>query len=214
LQQRNETLGLLGETSPREMTRNKLADAAHRLFMARGFHAVTVDEIAKEAGLSRRTFFRHFATKESVVFPDDDKNMRFFRLALAQETGGRPATMDHLRAVQSLMAAVLMANAELIGQRRAFIDQSASLIAHEEMIFLEWRRALAEGIDGILHQVDAGDQVAPSSNALIVAGAIVGALKPTFEAWYSSGQKIDLAEAGDQVLARLEHGFGRELRPS
>jgi AcrR family transcriptional regulator len=53
-------------------TRERLIDAAFALFDERGFDATTVDHIAERAGVGRTTFFRHFPTKEDVIFPDHD----------------------------------------------------------------------------------------------------------------------------------------------
>src|SRR4051812_17485169 len=52
----------------REMIRERLSSAARDLFAERGFDHVTVDEITEAAGVSRRTFFRHFPTKEDAIF--------------------------------------------------------------------------------------------------------------------------------------------------
>jgi AcrR family transcriptional regulator len=49
-----------------EATRRDLADAAADLFIRHGYVATTVDDIARAAGVGRRTFFRHYATKEDV----------------------------------------------------------------------------------------------------------------------------------------------------
>lgn len=51
-------------------TRSRLQEAALRLFAARGYDATTVEDIAREAGVSHMTFFRHFPTKDAVVLDD------------------------------------------------------------------------------------------------------------------------------------------------
>jgi AcrR family transcriptional regulator len=61
-----------GDRSPRDAhadrTRNALLDAALNLFSANGYDETTTDQIAERAGVSPRTFFRYFPTKESVLF--------------------------------------------------------------------------------------------------------------------------------------------------
>jgi AcrR family transcriptional regulator len=52
--------------------RERLVDAAFALFGERGFERTTVDDIAERAGVGRTTFFRHFGSKEQVIFPDHD----------------------------------------------------------------------------------------------------------------------------------------------
>lgn len=51
----------------RQLVSNELAEAALQLLALKGFDAVTIDEIATTAGVSKRTFFRYFASKEDVV---------------------------------------------------------------------------------------------------------------------------------------------------
>lgn len=53
-----------------QTTRERLVGAAFQLFARQGFDATTVDQIAAEARVGRTTFFRHFPSKEDVVFPD------------------------------------------------------------------------------------------------------------------------------------------------
>jgi AcrR family transcriptional regulator len=61
-----------GDRSPRgehaDRTRMALVDAALNLFSANGYDQTTTDDIAESAGVSPRTFFRYFPTKESVLF--------------------------------------------------------------------------------------------------------------------------------------------------
>ena len=53
--------------------RDRLVAAAFDLFDERGFDETTVDDIARAAGVGRTTFFRHFGSKEAVIFPEHDE---------------------------------------------------------------------------------------------------------------------------------------------
>lgn len=194
-------------------TRRRLANAAHRLFIERGFDNVTVDDIAKEAGTSRRTFFRHFPKKESVVSPDDETTQQFFREAIFKETRGLPAKMSNLKNVMRDILPIYLMNAEVMAERRRFIDQSMALVAHEQMITLRWRDTIAAAISGTLASGDDGQERPPiSREARIAAGAISGALVATFWAWYDEGLTSDAAQKMSfDVLDRLEFGFGEDL---
>ena len=52
-------------------TRQGISDAATRLFVERGFDGVTVKEIADAADVSPTTVFKHYPTKEALVFDED-----------------------------------------------------------------------------------------------------------------------------------------------
>jgi AcrR family transcriptional regulator len=58
---------------PQSDTRGRLVDAAFTLFGEQGFEQTTVDQIAALAGVGRTTFFRMFASKEAVLFPDHER---------------------------------------------------------------------------------------------------------------------------------------------
>lgn len=60
----------------RQETQRELSDAALDLFEQHGVHGTTVDDIARRAGTSQRTFFRYFATKEAAVFASADDSAR------------------------------------------------------------------------------------------------------------------------------------------
>src|SRR2546425_12821489 len=68
---RAETTGLRERT--RRAVRAELAELALGLFVERGYERTTVEDIAAAAGLSRRSFFRYFPTKEDVLFGDVDE---------------------------------------------------------------------------------------------------------------------------------------------
>src|SRR6476659_1926026 len=65
--------------------RESLIDAALELFARDGFDATHTDRVAERAGVSPRTFFRYFPTKESVVFHRDDGFMRSFATSFVEQ---------------------------------------------------------------------------------------------------------------------------------
>ena len=54
----------------KERTRRELTEAAFALFRSKGYEETTVDDIAEVVGVSARTFFRYFDSKEAVLFGD------------------------------------------------------------------------------------------------------------------------------------------------
>ncbi len=70
-------------------TRRRLVDSAMALFAEQGFEATSVDDVAARDGVGRTTYFRHFRTKEDVVFPDHDTLLAQVDARLATAT---PAT--------------------------------------------------------------------------------------------------------------------------
>jgi AcrR family transcriptional regulator len=73
--------------------RERLARSAFDLFNERGYEQTTVDDIAERAGLGRATFFRHYRSKEDVIFPDHD------RLRSASQDTPLAAVCDAVRLV-------------------------------------------------------------------------------------------------------------------
>jgi AcrR family transcriptional regulator len=81
--------------------RERLVGAAVELFLDRGYESVTVTEIAERAGLTKRTFFRHFADKREILFGDQEPHRRLFADAIA----GMPASATPLEVVGAGLAA-------------------------------------------------------------------------------------------------------------
>jgi AcrR family transcriptional regulator len=80
-------------------TRDDLIRTAVRLFQEKGFESTTVDDIVKAADYSRATFFRHFATKEDVVFIDLPD-----RVSALKDVHGVPETVDPWLAARDAVA--------------------------------------------------------------------------------------------------------------
>lgn len=88
----------------KQETRERISDIATALFFERGFDAVTVDEIAVAAKVSKMTIFNYFARKEELILDrEDDLTLLPFRQALSARPAGQTPT-DTLRALLQEMA--------------------------------------------------------------------------------------------------------------
>jgi TetR/AcrR family transcriptional regulator, regulator of mycofactocin system len=83
-------------------TRQDLVDAATQLFASQGYGNTTIEQITELADVSVRTFFRHFASKEDVLFP-----RRFHTEALLAAVAGQPETSSDLRAIRDAFVGLL-----------------------------------------------------------------------------------------------------------
>src|SRR5258707_9659921 len=109
----------------RRSTHEALRRAALASFASKGFANATVTELAREAGVTERTFFRHFPTKEAVLFEDYDTQLEWLAEALAR----RPASESLFEAVLASVVSfphdlevvrqAALARAELIGGEQA-----------------------------------------------------------------------------------------------
>src|SRR5258708_10857594 len=84
----------------RRSTHEALRRAALASFASKGFANVTVTELAREAGVTERTFFRHFPTKEAVLFQDYETQVEWLSEAVAQ----RPPSESVVDAVLASIA--------------------------------------------------------------------------------------------------------------
>jgi len=101
----------------RELVRDELAHAAWNLFAAKGYEATTVAEIARAAGVSRRTFFRYFSSKEDVLVETSDALAEDLLAAVAR----RPAAEPPLVAIHRALRPVVEARLAYTDEARAII---------------------------------------------------------------------------------------------
>lgn len=74
------------QTARSERTREALRQAAVVRFLAQGVEDTSAEQIAADAGVSLRTFYRHFASKHDLLFADYDAGLHWFRAALAERS--------------------------------------------------------------------------------------------------------------------------------
>ena len=123
--------------------RGRVMQAALELFGERGFEQTTVAEIAGRAGLTERTFFRHFADKREVLFAGTDA----LRELLVSTLANAPAAAAPINSVVAALAtatAPLQERRDYARRRQAVIVANAELRERELIKLASWAAALAE----------------------------------------------------------------------
>ena len=184
--------------------RAEIADAALRLFCERGFGAVTVDEIVSAAGVSRRTFFRYFETKEDALLADYPELET--RLSEALASARQDDAMDAVRAGLHEMADWYVQRSDAVLARSQLIrDTSVNLAARNLEFLTKWEPGVAAAIAARIG-ADEGDLVPRTSAAMII-----GAFRAALTAWVRSSCGPDLHSLVDQTLDLTEHGLRQAL---
>ncbi len=178
--------------------RAALVDAALRLFAERGFDGVTVDEIAAAADVSRRTFFRYFATKEAVVFARREEQLEHFR-ALLVDPPSDEAPFATVRRALLTLASDYVEHRRAILAVAALVRSAPSLVARDLEVDRAFEAVIVEHVVARSRRT-VGDR----RRARILAAAIVGAVRVTIEEWAERDGAPDLRRLGAEALDLLE----------
>jgi AcrR family transcriptional regulator len=125
--------------------RGRLMQAAFALYGERGFEQTTVAEIAERAGLTERTFFRHFADKREVLFAGADA-LRELLVSTVASAPDSAAPIDAAAAGLEAAGAFIQEGGELARQRQAIIAASTELQERELIKLASLASALAEAL--------------------------------------------------------------------
>ncbi len=174
-----------GHQIRRRSTHEALRRAALKSFARKGFANVTVTELAREAGVTERTFFRHFPTKEAVLFQDYESQLEWLAEALAQ----RPASESLFDAVLASVAA-FPHDLEVVRQAATARTQliSAERIAgHLRVVQASFAAVLTDFVRGRHPEVPDIELVAEVAGATLAAALVVAV-----ENWGRNGCMGDL----------------------
>ena len=174
--------------------RGRLELAALALYGERGFENTTVAEIAARAGLTERTFFRHFADKREVLFSGADalQELLVSNVAAAPDS---IAPIDAVGAALEAAGALLQQRREYARQRQAIIAANAEL-RERELIKLA---SLASAIADTLRRRGVSDPAASLS-----AEAGIAVFRIAFERWVDETNQRDLPELIRDSLDELK----------
>lgn len=192
-------MGELRESKKRE-TRQRLSEVATGLFFARGFEAVTIEEIAAAANVSRPTVFNYFARKEDLFLDREDD----VKLLLREALGERPKGQSPIDAIRRLVD-------RLCEQKHPFarIDSQTvgwwRVVAASPSLVARLREIGDEAVEGLAVEL-AGSK--PDGVARLVAGMIV----LTWRTAYSEAIRVferggSAKKANAAFIALIDRGF-------
>ncbi len=185
--------------------RERIAAAARALFADRGYHSTTVDAIAEQAGIARRTFFRYFRSKDEAIFPHHDR--------MAQSVSYFLHSQDESPPVEAICAGariIFLAYVEepAVSIERYRVAHSVQALRDREIasvnIYIRmFSRYLRERFEG---DPDA------DLHADVAASAVVAAHNQVLRAWLHSGGDYDplpkLDAAFTWVIETFEGALG------
>jgi AcrR family transcriptional regulator len=189
--------------------RDRLAQAAFDLFNERGYEQTTIDDIAERAGLGRATFFRHYRSKEDVIFPDHDRLLDRVRDRL-RSTGHGTALAAACDAVRLVLLHYLD-EGDLARRRYALTstvpalrDREIVSVARYQRLFREYiAERMADGEPAVSGEPAASGEFA-ALQAELMAAAVASAHNHVLRRWLRGESQEPLTEldaAMRQVLA-------------
>jgi AcrR family transcriptional regulator len=185
----------------KRLTAAELEAAALRLFGERGFESVTVDDIAAEADVSRRTFFRYFASKEDVLLADHFVQLARIREAMAARPAGEPILTALRNAILS-MTEDFEDRKEMVIIRGRIMRDTPSLQARSLVHQKAWEDAMQAMVAERL-AVDPNVDLRPG----VVSATTLAALRVAFTNWLTAGATGDLIAMTAEALDLLDGGL-------
>lgn len=176
--------------------RGRLERAALALYGERGFDNTTVAEIAQRAGVTERTFFRHFADKREVLFPPE--GALHLQELLVRAVATAPTSHTTIAAVAAgleALSAPLQERRDVVRQRAAIIAVTPGLRERELIKLTAWSAALAH----TLQQRGLSDAA-----ARLTAEVAITVFRIAFDRWIEDTNDRDFRQFVRESLEQLK----------
>jgi AcrR family transcriptional regulator len=174
--------------------RGRLEQAALELYTERGFDQTTVAGIAERAGLTERTFFRHFADKREVLFWGQDALIELVTTHIA-DTPDSASPIDTVGGALQAVGQMFEGRREHARRRQAVIDANPGLQERELIKLASLAAAMADGL---------ARRGVPEPAAKLTAETAVAVFKVAFDRWISASKGGDLTRVIGNSLDELK----------
>ncbi|MEM9038052.1 MAG: helix-turn-helix domain-containing protein [Actinomycetota bacterium] len=192
---------MVAHTAPTEAsTAERLEQVALELFSTHGYDEVTTEQIAEAAGVSARTFFRHFPTKLAVLIGDIDERTRAFVNLLHRQSQDLSVTDALIETIATDDEASPVTPADLIRSR--LMRETPSLLDAIRTYEADFEALLSEWI------AQRTGRSADDFEVRVVAAAFVAARRVVVEEWQRSEGSAPIVELARQALSVVSADFG------
>jgi len=191
----------------RRRTAADLEEAALTLFSDRGFDAVTIDDIAAAADVSRRTFFRYFASKEDVILSDHPKRLDELQAELDRRPDDEPALTALRHAIMSMVSTYEEEREHML-RRFRLMTMTPALEARSLCLQRNWETAVTEMLAARMG-VDPARDLRPG----VVAATTMAAMRVATANWLAGGGQGDLPAIVATALDLLDGGLQAAAAP-
>ncbi|GAA3353881.1 TetR family transcriptional regulator [Streptomyces antimycoticus] len=190
--------------SAKPSKRDALIEAAFELFTAHGFEQTTVDDIVRLAGVGRSSFFRHFPSKEDVVFPDHEGCLAEMTIFLQEGSGTEDPVIRVCDAARLVMR-MYAGNPSFAVQRYRLTKSVPGLRHHELSVVWRYERTLADYLRRrFAHRPDG------TLRADVIAASVVAAHNNALRTWLRSAGQEDPSAHMDHALRFVQNSWGPE----
>ena len=178
------------------VARDRLTEAALTLFDENGYEQTTVDDITRRAGMSRATFFRHYRSKDDVIFPDHDR-----MLGQVAERLRDSSHATALAAVSDAVRLVLLHYLEEGGlaRRRYALTSTVPALRDREIVSVaRYQRLFRDFITGWMGDISESAAL----RAELMAASVVSAHNHVLRRWLR-GESPDPVREVDEALNQV-----------
>jgi AcrR family transcriptional regulator len=187
-------------------THEDLVAAATQLFATQGYEETSIEQITELADVSPRTFFRHFASKEDVLFP---KSFRTDELMTA--LSHQPEGSDDLHAFRDAYVGMLPTDEPTLQQAlllKKAVRSTPALEGRNLALQRQFRDHLALAV-ARRHGLDA-----PDERANLVAALAEAVIRLVFDTWADTEGKADLRILLIQQFDLMDQILGQPVQPA
>lgn len=188
-----------------QLVREAIAHAALDLFVTKGFDETTVDDIAQAAGLSRRSFFRYFASKNDLMA----QMMITYGHSLAEAIAAAPRSYSPIEVVRDAVLRISALVVEYPRSRQIIRIVRASAAAREAQIS---RRGEVEDRVAAAFAERLGVRANNTTPALL-ASLVLSIMDVTLKLWFDQA-KGEISDIAEQVMADLASLVHAQSAPS